>query len=445
MKCIRRRGLQSVACSGVVSPSTTEWRRNVVARGMSRFEVGRHAPSQPDWEQLSPYVISVLGHNPGKETINGTNCYLVGTGQRRLLIDTGDKSQGSRAFMNSLADCMKAHDITGLDGIVLTHFHHDHFGNIDNLQEQYGPIPVYSGDLPFNYADLFLQIKEHGVLPYLLGSNGESTWRPGSGMPPGLPDSVDLSWLNPDRVGHHGSPNKGINLQRMFCILCNMGLYHFFQRLESGEYDWKRLRDGDLICTEGATLAALHTPGHTDEHMSFVLQEEHALFSGDHVLGWGTTIVLDMQDYMASLRRMLAMKPSRLYPGHGAMLEEGEDVLGRYIEHRQKREDQAWAALQHKPRPVQIKDIVQELYPDTPKDRMWMAESNIEVLFRKFERDGAVSVWTVVAAADGTESLVPAEVQNDYTVRRFPNTLFWVAKRSMCLGAMKLCDGHAKL
>jgi len=441
-------GLQCSPCKGQVEPAAKEAmlkasplqssRRNVLAKGMSRFEVGQEAPTQLDWEQLSPQVITVLGHNPGQATINGTNCYLIGTGRRRLLIDAADAHEGSAAFLASLEECMKACGVEGLDGILITHMHPDHFGNVDNLQERYGPMPVFSGELPANWVDILNGIEEHGLMPHLLGDDGKPTWLPKSGRrAPPLPEGADLSWLNPDRVSHHLGINKGAKLRAMFGHLWHNGFIRMVQQLQQGDYEWRCLRDGDLVHTEGAELVALSTPGHVSDHTSFVLREEHTLFSGDHVLGWGTTQVMDMSDYMESLRRMYDLRPLRLYPGHGPIIEDGVDVLARYIQHRQRREQQVWMALQQRPRPVRTLDLARELYVDTPQDRLWMAKSNIEVLVRKFQKEGAASAWTIFTAADGTESLVPAEIENDYHVRTLPDTILWAARRSMA----GICSG----
>ena len=65
--------------------------------------------------------------------------------------------------------------------------------------------------------------------------------------------------------------------------------------------------------------------------------EERACFSGDNVLGWGTTWVQDLHAYMASLRAMAALRPRRLFPGHGPMVENGPAVIVRYLRHREDR------------------------------------------------------------------------------------------------------------
>ena len=93
-------------------------RRDIVPAGMRRFEkLGDDVPVQPPWERLSPRVLCVLAANPNAFTLNGTNCYLVGTGRRRVLIDTGEESIGHKQFMATLCECMRANGIDGLQAI----------------------------------------------------------------------------------------------------------------------------------------------------------------------------------------------------------------------------------------------------------------------------------------------------------------------------------------
>ena len=83
-----------------------------------------------------------------------------------------------------------------------------------------------------------------------------------------------------------------------------------------------RAVDTTIIEAPGVTLRALHTPGHASNHLAFALREENALFSGDHVMGWSTTVVAppdgNMRDYMASLDKVIAGRFERLWPAHGA-------------------------------------------------------------------------------------------------------------------------------
>jgi glyoxylase-like metal-dependent hydrolase (beta-lactamase superfamily II) len=104
------------------------------------------------------------------------------------------------------------------------------------------------------------------------------------------------------------------------------------------------LGDGETVSGDGWTLEAVATPGHTSNHLCLALAGEEALFTGDHVMGWSTTVVAppdgDMADYMASLDRLLA-RPDRIYfPAHGPAVEDPHAHVGRLIEHRRGRERQ---------------------------------------------------------------------------------------------------------
>jgi len=103
-----------------------------------------------------------------------------------------------------------------------------------------------------------------------------------------------------------------------------------------------RIADGDVIAGDGWVLEAIATPGHTANHMAFALKGTDMLFSGDHVMGWSTSIVAppdgSMSDYMASLDR-LATRPETVYlAGHGDVIRDAPDFVARYIAHRRGRE-----------------------------------------------------------------------------------------------------------
>lgn len=102
--------------------------------------------------------------------------------------------------------------------------------------------------------------------------------------------------------------------------------------------------DGDSIQGDGWTLRCLHTPGHTSNHMCYVLEEEKALFSGDHVMGWSTSVVSppdgDMESYMKSLRRLLEEDIDTYWPTHGPPITNPTPHVAAFIEHRLQREAQ---------------------------------------------------------------------------------------------------------
>ena len=118
-----------------------------------------------------------------------------------------------------------------------------------------------------------------------------------------------------------------------------------------------------MFQTEGATLRALHTPGHCDDHICLYLDEEKALFSGDSVLGCGSTVFENLKAYMESLQTTLATYPDTktIYPGHGPhLLDQGIAPIQKNLNHRLDRENQILALLS-----VDLlspKDIVSKIY-----------------------------------------------------------------------------------
>ena len=111
----------------------------------------------------------------------------------------------------------------------------------------------------------------------------------------------------------------------------------------------EELREGDAVTGPGWTLQAVATPGHTSNHLCFAFAEEATLFSGDHVMGWSTTVVAppdgDMRAYRASLRKLLG-REERLYrPTHGPAILDPKPHVAAYAAHRQEREDAILARL----------------------------------------------------------------------------------------------------
>jgi glyoxylase-like metal-dependent hydrolase (beta-lactamase superfamily II) len=124
------------------------------------------------------------------------------------------------------------------------------------------------------------------------------------------------------------------------------------------------VRDGDVIAGPGWTLQALHTPGHASNHICYVLAEEKVLFSGDHVMGWSTTVVSppdgSMADYMKSLARLLD-RDDRIYlPTHGPSIQDPATHVRALIAHREERRAGILNELAKGPRT--IPEIVTALY-----------------------------------------------------------------------------------
>ena len=104
----------------------------------------------------------------------------------------------------------------------------------------------------------------------------------------------------------------------------------------------REMGDGDTVSGAGWTLEAVATPGHTANHLSFRFPEENALFSGDHVMGWSTTIVAppdgSMADFMASLERLRGRPEEVYWPGHGDAIREPQRMVRALVHHRRQRE-----------------------------------------------------------------------------------------------------------
>jgi glyoxylase-like metal-dependent hydrolase (beta-lactamase superfamily II) len=125
------------------------------------------------------------------------------------------------------------------------------------------------------------------------------------------------------------------------------------------------VHDGMRIDGDGFQLECLATPGHTANHICYALKEERALFSGDHVMGWSTSVIAppdgDMGAYLASLEKLKARNDQILYPTHGSPIANPQAWIGQLIAHRHAREEQIRTALRR--RPQNLAELVEQLYP----------------------------------------------------------------------------------
>ena len=154
----------------------------------------------------------------------------------------------------------------------------------------------------------------------------------------------------------------------------------------------KILVGGEVIEGDGWTLEAVATPGHASNHLAFALREENALFSGDHVMGWSTTVVAppdgNMRAYLASLDAVIARDFATIWPTHGPPITEVAPFLAAYRAHRLEREAQVLARLAAGDRTVG--EMVPVLYAAVDR-RLWPAAS-LSVLAHliKLVEDGVV-------------------------------------------------------
>ncbi|KAB5533594.1 metallo-beta-lactamase superfamily protein [Coniochaeta sp. 2T2.1] len=274
-----------------------------------------HLAQLPEVERLSPAVIRILGGNPGKFTLQGTNTYLVGTGPSRLLVDTGE---GKPSWISALKRTL-AEEKASITAALITHWHHDHTDGVPALLQ-----------------------------------------------------------LSPQTKIYKNQP-------------------------ESNQLD---IADGQKFSVDGATITAVHTPGHTVDHMSLLLEEENAMFTGDNVLGQGTAVFEDLGTYLDSLGRMKTAFTGRAYPGHGPVIPDGPGKIGEYIAHRRLREEQVVQTLRERRSGVggveaedaeaaeaawSPMELVRVIYADVPESLHPAAANGVVQILRKLEREGRVS------------------------------------------------------
>jgi glyoxylase-like metal-dependent hydrolase (beta-lactamase superfamily II) len=160
-------------------------------------------------------------------------------------------------------------------------------------------------------------------------------------------------------------------------------------RLDGAE----RLRDGQRFVAGDAELTALHTPGHSADHFVFIDPRTGALFSGDAVLGRGTSFIDppdgDLAKYLASLQRMLERHPRTIYPGHGPVVFDAQAKLREYLDHRAAREAQILEGLADGTRTVE--SLVERIYPDHPADVRELAARSVAAHLAKLEEEGRVA------------------------------------------------------
>lgn len=280
-----------------------------------------HGMQMPDIADWSERVIVALGQNPGPFTGPGTNTYLVGTGSRRILIDTGD---GRPEYLPVLDRALEKAACT-IQEIILTHGHADHIGGIQNIHKRYGLCPVSKMPWP----------------------------------------EVDVQY----------------------------------------NFEMTPLEDACVIETEGARLHGIHSPGHAPDHLCFLLEQEQTLFTGDNVLGVGTTVIPtttgDLAQYMTSLDRLLKHEPVGIYPAHGPFIEDGTGKLREYIAHRWQREEQVLSTLANGVH--EIDAMVKIIYAAYPSFLHAGAGQSVGSHLLKLERESRV--WR-----EGKADALPTEV-----------------------------------
>lgn len=192
----------------------------------------------------------------------------------------------------------------------------------------------------------------------------------------------------------------------------------------------QNITDGQIFRVEGATVRALHVPGHSEDHMCFILEEEQAMFTGDNILGHGTSAVEDLGTFMASLQKMNAENCATGYSAHGSTITNLPGKIAGDLGQKWRRERLALQALgrirKRGEKSVSVKDLVVEIYGKglDEETRTLALEPFTEEVLRKLAGDGKVAFevragkkkWYSVEAAQQTAAKRFAEVKTPTVV-----------------------------
>jgi glyoxylase-like metal-dependent hydrolase (beta-lactamase superfamily II) len=229
----------------------------------------------------------------------------------------------------------------------------------------------------------------HGTGTYIIGQGEVAIIDPG----PDLPEHVDalLAAIRGETITHllvthsHRDHSPACRLLQQLCDAPSYAFGpHGSGRDDSGaaveeggdrEFQPDRIvRDGAIIEGNGWSMECVYTPGHTSNHLCFQLRETKTLFSGDHVMGWSTSVIVppdgDMGAYLASLDKLLQRDDVVYWPTHGPSIDEPKPLVKALIQHRREREQQILQCLQQGLQ--QIDAMIPRMYSDLP-ERMYPA------------------------------------------------------------------------
>ena len=151
---------------------------------------------------------------------------------------------------------------------------------------------------------------------------------------------------------------------------------------------WQWLGDGAIVSTDEGDLTALHTPGHSPDHLTLWHADSRTLFVGD-MLVLGSTVVIpashggSLTAYLQSLERLLHLNPARALPAHGPVIEDPAVLINRYLAHRAHREAQVLAALSKHPSTVD--SLTATIYPALSPDLIGMARESVLAHLQKLQ------------------------------------------------------------
>jgi len=260
-------------------------------------------PELLDVELVSPSVVRVLGQNPGRMTLQGTNTYIVGTDSERCIIDTSD---GNASWWSLVQDVLKAGDAEVTE-VLLTHAHYDHVGGIDAVKKAFPKAKIRKFFSPDGPDAIFCQ-PIHDDL---------SAWK------------LDVKMKQPLTKARH--------FKRCRC---------------DGEVppDTLQLQDQEVIEVGSTRIRVLQSPGHSEDSICLLLEKEkglEAIFTGDTVLGGSSSVFEDLPSFRSSLSKLISLAHAQngvlLLPGHGEKVKQPDSI--EYLEVMARMQNKREAAI----------------------------------------------------------------------------------------------------
>ncbi|NJM50117.1 MAG: MBL fold metallo-hydrolase [Sphingomonadales bacterium] len=259
--------------------------------------------SAGETEQHEPLVRRVLAPNPSPYTYTGTQTWLVGSGSEIAVIDPGPAGSGK-----SIGDPFRPNDANGE-------------GHVEAILRAVGAARITAILCTHTHRD---------------HSPAAAALKAATGAP-----VIGCAPLSITDQGPRGD-----------------------SAFDPDYAPDQVLSDGEQVTGDGWTLQAVATPGHTSNHLCYALTESRALFTGDHVMKWSTSVVSppdgDMAAYMASLQKLYDRDDRIYYPAHGPAVKKPKQLVRGMIGHRRQRERQILKCLNHGPQ--SIPDMVAVMY-----------------------------------------------------------------------------------
>ena len=300
--------------------------------------------------QVAPLIRRVVANNPSKFTYHGTGTYLIGgnrPGDEVAVIDPGPRLDSHREALSVALGGQR------VIAILITHCHGDH-----------SPLAAWLHD-------------ETGAPTMAFGPHSRMVDPDADVSYTDLDDETDDESAAADPTATASDPAK-------------------IEETTDYEFDPDiRVADGEVAAAgPGFTLRAVHTPGHTSNHLCYSFDEQRSLFTGDHIMGWSTTVIGppdgDMRAYFDSLRKVQRSDYEVYWPTHGSPVTDTGPFVEAFIAHRLQRE----AAVLQRVRAgdSSIAVIVRRLYADVARPLHKPAARSVLAHLHKLVADGLVAV-----------------------------------------------------